>query len=101
MTPLDINRIYNNYYEFGISKQIYDAAEALPIRPWSMVIDGEVEAPMTLTIDDLLKKVQLEERIYCYCCVEAWSMVVPWTGFTLKLLGETGEAKGGGWVCAL
>jgi methionine sulfoxide reductase catalytic subunit len=88
VTPVEINSAYNNYYEFGTSKQISEAAEALPIRPWSIVIDGEVEAPMTLGIDDLLKKVQLEERIYRHRCVEAWSMVVPWTGFTLKSLVE-------------
>ena len=97
VTPEDMNRRFNNYYEFGTSKQIYEAAEALPIRPWSVVIDGEVEAPMTLAIDDLLKKVQLEERIYRHRCVEAWSMVVPWTGFTLKSLVEmakpTADAK--------
>ncbi len=97
VTPEDINKKYNNYYEFGTSKQIFEAAEALPIRPWSIVIDGEVEAPMTLGIDDILKKVQLEERIYRHRCVEAWSMVVPWTGFTLKSLVEmarpTADAK--------
>ncbi len=97
VTPAEINSAYNNYYEFGTSKQISEAAEALPIRPWSIVIDGEIEAPMTLGIDDLLKKVQLEERIYRHRCVEAWSMVVPWTGFTLKSLVEmarpTADAK--------
>jgi methionine sulfoxide reductase catalytic subunit len=97
VTPVEINSAYNNYYEFGTSKQISEAAETLPIRPWSIVIDGEVEAPMTLGIDDLLKKVQLEERIYRHRCVEAWSMVVPWTGFTLKSLVEmarpTADAK--------
>ena len=93
VTPLEINRTYNNYYEFGTSKQIYEAAEALPIRPWSVVIDGEVDAPQTLAIDHLLKKVQLEERIYRHRCVEAWSMVVPWTGFTLKSLVELAKPK--------
>jgi len=93
VTPLEINRTYNNYYEFGTSKRISDAAEALQIRPWSILIDGEVEAPMTLAIDDLLKKVQLEERIYRHRCVEAWSMVVPWTGFTLKSLVEMAKPK--------
>ena len=93
VTAEDFNKKFNNYYEFGTSKQIYDAAEALPIRPWSVVIDGEVEAPMTLAIDDLLKKVQLEERIYRHRCVEAWSMVVPWTGFTLKSLVEMAKPK--------
>ena len=93
VTPLEANSTYNNYYEFGTSKQIYNEAEALPIRPWSVVIDGEVEAPQTLAIDDLLKKVQLEERIYRHRCVEAWSMVVPWTGFTLKSLVEMAKPK--------
>jgi methionine sulfoxide reductase catalytic subunit len=93
VTPLDANSTYNNYYEFGTSKQISEAAEALPIRPWAVMIDGEVEAPQTLAIDDLLKKVQLEERIYRHRCVEAWSMVVPWTGFTLKSLVELAKPK--------
>jgi methionine sulfoxide reductase catalytic subunit len=93
VTPADANSNYNNYYEFGTSKQISDAAEAFPIRPWTVMIDGEVEAPMTLAIDDLLKKVQLEERIYRHRCVEAWSMVVPWTGFTLKSLVEMAKPK--------
>ncbi len=79
---------YNNYYEFGTSKRIASAAEALPIRPWTIAIDGEVEKPMTLAIDDLLKQMTLEERIYRHRCVEAWSMVVPWTGFPLSKLVE-------------
>ena len=82
------NTTFNNYYEFGTSKRIAAAAEKLPIRPWSIVIDGEVEAPMTLAIDDLLAKVTLEERIYRHRCVEAWSMVVPWTGFPVAKLVE-------------
>jgi len=84
VTPAEINATYNNYYEFGTSKQIYEQAAALPIRPWSIVIDGDVEKPMTIAIDDLLKQVKLEERIYRHRCVEAWSMVVPWTGFSVS-----------------
>ena len=79
---------FNNYYEFGSSKRIASAAEKLPVRPWEVVIDGEVEKPITIGIDDLLKQVTLEERIYRHRCVEAWSMVVPWTGFTVKSLVE-------------
>ena len=56
----------------------------MPIRPWQITIDGEVEKPLTLGIDDLLKQVRLEERIVRHRCVEAWSMVVPWSGFALK-----------------
>jgi sulfoxide reductase catalytic subunit YedY len=93
ITPLEINSTYNNYYEFGTSKQIAADAEALPIRPWTVMIDGEVEVPQTLAIDDLLKKVQVEERVYRHRCVEAWAMVVPWTGFTLKSLVELAKPK--------
>jgi len=82
------NTTFNNYYEFGTSKRISRAAEALPIRPWTIAIDGEVEKPMTLAIDDLFKQVNLEERIYRHRCVEAWAMVVPWTGFPLARLVE-------------
>ena len=93
ITPLEINSAYNNYYEFGTSKQIAADAEALPIRPWTVMIDGEVEVPQTLAIDDLLKKMQVEERVYRHRCVEAWAMVVPWTGFTLKSLVELAKPK--------
>ncbi|WP_020591130.1 protein-methionine-sulfoxide reductase catalytic subunit MsrP [Kiloniella laminariae] len=77
---------YNNFYEFGSSKNIYQKAQALPIRPWDIVLDGMVEKPLTLAIDDLLAKVELEERLYRHRCVEAWSMAVPWTGFPLRKL---------------
>ncbi|MGH6855664.1 MAG: protein-methionine-sulfoxide reductase catalytic subunit MsrP, partial [Aestuariivirga sp.] len=88
VTEESYNTTFNNYYEFGTSKRISRAAEALPIRPWTIAIDGEVEKPMTLGIDDLLKQVTLEERIYRHRCVEAWSMVVPWVGFPLSKLLE-------------
>jgi sulfoxide reductase catalytic subunit YedY len=88
VTEESYNTTFNNYYEFGTSKRISHAAEALPIRPWTIVIDGEVDKPLTLGIDDLLKQVTLEERIYRHRCVEAWSMVVPWTGFPLSKLVE-------------
>ena len=88
VTAAEYTTTFNNYYEFGSSKRIAAAAEKLPIRPWEVVFDGEVEKPFTLGIDDLLKQVTLEERIYRHRCVEAWSMVVPWTGFTLKRLVE-------------
>jgi len=79
---------YNNYYEFGSSKNIWEAAQKLPIRPWEIKIDGMVEKSMTLGIDDLLKQVQLEERVYRHRCVEAWAMAVPWTGFPMKRIME-------------
>ncbi len=85
-TPEKTNSMYNNFYEFGSHKQIYDAAQALPIRPWAVVIDGEVEQEMTIDIDDLIRRMTLEERVYRHRCVEAWSMVVPWTGFPMRKL---------------
>ena len=77
---------YNNYYEFGSSKNIWQKAQALPIRPWTVTIDGLVETPMEIGIDDLLAKMPLEERLYRHRCVEAWSMAVPYSGFPLKAL---------------
>jgi len=66
-------------------------------RPWEIEVDGEVEKPMTIGIDDLLKKMPLEERLYRHRCVEAWSMTVPWSGFELskfiELAKPTNDAK--------
>lgn len=77
---------FNNFYEFGSHKGIANAAQALNIRPWQVRIDGLVEQETTIDIDDLLRRVPLEERIYRHRCVEAWSMTVPWTGFPMKAL---------------
>lgn len=77
---------YVNFYEFGSHKNVSRPAQALPLRPWTVTIDGDVEAPMTLGIDELLAKMPLEERVYRHRCVEAWSMVVPWSGFALAEL---------------
>lgn len=88
VTPESEATSYNNYYEFGSSKDVKDEAQALPIRPWSITIDGMVESPQTIAIDDLLKQMPLEERLYRHRCVEAWAMAVPWSGFPLKALVE-------------
>ncbi|MGI9350815.1 MAG: protein-methionine-sulfoxide reductase catalytic subunit MsrP [Rhizobiaceae bacterium] len=88
VTPEPINTKYNNFYEFGSHKQIYAAAQALKVRPWEILIDGEVEKPITIGFDDLLKKMPLEERLYRHRCVEAWSMRVPWSGFQMSNLIE-------------
>jgi len=84
ITPEKYSTNYNNFYEYGEDKDIAEAAQQLKIRPWSIEIDGMVEKPMTIAIDDLLKKMPLEERLYRHRCVEAWSMAVPWSGFPLK-----------------
>lgn len=86
---------YNNYYEFGTSKHIADDAQALPIRPWTVSIEGQVEKPFTIAIDDLIKKMPLEERLYRHRCVETWAMAVPWTGFPFRKLIELAKPLSG------
>ena len=76
---------YTNFYEFGSSKNIWRRAALLKTNPWMLTIDGLVEKPVTIDIRDLLKKVGgIEERVYRFRCVEAWSMTVPWSGFALN-----------------
>ena len=91
---------YNNFYEFGLGKE--DPAEyagALTFDPWSVRIDGLVDRPGSYPLDDILKGVSLEERIYRFRCVEAWAMVVPWIGFPLAtLLDRVGVQSGAKYV---
>ncbi len=89
---------YNNFYEFGTDKSDPAAyAESLQTRPWTVSIEGLVKKPVTLDIDALLKLAPMEERIYRMRCVEGWSMVIPWDGYSLsKLLNQVqplGSAK--------
>lgn len=80
---------YNNYYEFGTGKgDPAQYAHSLTTQPWKVVIDGLVDKPGEYDLDDILGNVTLEERIYRFRCVEAWSMVVPWAGFELRSLLE-------------
>jgi sulfoxide reductase catalytic subunit YedY len=88
VTPEEINANYNNFYEFGQSKNVAKAAQSLAIRPWTVKIDGMVEEPFDIAIDDLIRKMPLEERLYRHRCVEAWSMTIPWTGFPMSKLME-------------
>ena len=88
VTDEKINTNYNNFYEFGSTKSVARAAQALKLRPWTIKIDGMVEAPQEIGIDDLIRKMQLEERLYRHRCVEAWSMAIPWSGFPLAKLVE-------------
>jgi len=85
---------YNNYYEFSDGKDLWREAQGLKQRPWTIELAGEVKQPRTIGIDDLLKQVQLEERIYRHRCVEAWAMTVPWTGFPLSQLLKIAEPLG-------
>jgi methionine sulfoxide reductase catalytic subunit len=88
VTEEAINTTYNNFYEFGSSKSISRAAQALKPRPWTVKIDGMVEKPQEVGVDDLIRKMTLEERLYRHRCVEAWGMAIPWTGFPLSKLVE-------------
>jgi len=78
-------KTYNNFYEFGTEKED-PAANAGKFRtsPWNVTVDGEAEVKGTFTLEDMLKPHPLEERIYRFRCVEAWSLVVPWVGFPLS-----------------
>jgi len=76
---------YNNFYEFGVDKS--DPAKnagGLPTRPWTIRVDGKVRNPKTFDIEALLKLQPLEDRVYRHRCVERWSMVIPWVGYSLS-----------------
>ena len=78
---------YNNFYEFGTDKaDPAENADSLKTRPWAVTIEGEVKKPITLDLDSLLKLAPLEERVYRLRCVEGWSMVIPWIGYSLSQL---------------
>ncbi len=95
VTEAELAANYNNFYEFGTSKDVVGAARRLQPRPWTIAIDGLVEKPFEIGFDDLIRKVTLEERLYRFRCVEAWSMAVPWTGFTLKQLVDLAKPQSG------
>jgi methionine sulfoxide reductase catalytic subunit len=98
LTPYTDASTYNNFYEFGTDKS--DPARnagTLKTRPWTVQVEGEVKKPGTYDIDALLKLSPMEERIYRLRCVEGWSMVIPWVGYSLaeliKRVEPTGNAK--------
>jgi len=85
LTSLQDITHYNNYYEFGVPKnEPSENAGVLPTRPWTVKVDGKVKTPKTFDIEALLKLRPLEDRVYRHRCVEAWSMVIPWIGFSLS-----------------
>jgi len=98
LTPYEDATTYNNFYEFGTDKgDPVKHAHDMTIDPWSVEVKGMVSKPGKLNIEDIMSGFDLEERIYRFRCVEAWSMVVPWIGFPLaKLLARfepTTDAK--------
>jgi len=86
LTEREYATTYNNFYEFGSTKNIWPAAQALRLRPWTVTIDGMVEEAITIDAEDLIRRMPVEERLYRLRCVEAWAMAVPWTGFALSAL---------------
>jgi methionine sulfoxide reductase catalytic subunit len=97
-TPYSDVTNYNNFYEFGTDKSDpANNAKNFVTSPWSVSVEGEVKNPRKFTMDEILKLAPLEERIYRHRCVEAWSIVVPWIGYSFnvlaKLVEPTAEAR--------
>lgn len=98
LTPFENITTYNNFYEFSTDKtEVAELANGFVTRPWSVTVEGLVNKPKVYDLDDLLKIAPREERIYRLRCVEGWSMVIPWVGFSLSKLLEqvepTSQAK--------
>ena len=98
LTPIEKVTTYNNYYEFGTDKDDpAKNAKNFVTSPWTVSVEGEVAKPRKFTMDEIMKLAPLEERIYRHRCVEAWSIVVPWIGYSFstiaKLVEPTPKAK--------
>ncbi len=94
LTKESLATTYTNFYEFGSSKNIWRRAAQLKTDPWLLTIDGLINKPLTIDFNDLLKKIGgIEERVYRFRCVEAWSMTVPWAGFPVNKILSLVEPK--------
>ncbi len=98
LTPFKAITNYNNFYEFSTDKErVAPLSQEFRTSPWTVKVGGHVNKPATFDLDDLLKRFTQEERIYRLRCVEAWSMVIPWSGFPLasllKVVEPTPKAK--------
>ena len=84
-TAEDLVTSYNNFYEFGTGKdEPKDNAKDFVTKPWQVKVEGMVKSPKTWDLDDLMKGLTVEDRVYRHRCVEAWSMVIPWRGVQMK-----------------
>jgi sulfoxide reductase catalytic subunit YedY len=91
-TPYNDVTHYNNFYEFGTEKEDPSKnAQNFRTSPWTVSVEGEVAKPRKFTMDEILKLAPLEERIYRHRCVEAWSIVVPWIGYSFSVLAKLVE----------
>ena len=87
LTPSSVAATYNNYYEFTTDKErVAEVAAGFVTRPWRVEVSGLCARPQTFDVDALIRAMPMEERVYRFRCVEAWAMVVPWTGFPLAAL---------------
>ncbi len=86
---------YNNFYEFSLSKDAYKFVDRFKTSPWPVEITGLCDNPVTIDAMELAAKFGVEERVYRFRCVEAWAMIVPWTGFQLSKLVEFAKPKAG------
>ncbi len=94
ITPEKAVTTYNNFYEFGTEKdQPSKNAQKFKTSPWTVSVEGEVDKPRTFSMDEILKLAPLEERIYRHRCVEAWSIVVPWIGYSFSTLANLVQPK--------
>lgn len=98
MTPYELASTYTNFYEFSTGKNsVKELAKDFRTRPWTVSVEGHVEKPVKFDIEELIHMFPLEERVYRWRCVEAWSMVIPWVGFPLasliKKCAPTSKAK--------
>lgn len=95
LTPYRDVSTYNNFYEFGTGKDDpAKHAHRMRTRPWTVQVDGLVHKPQTLDLDALLRLAPMEERIYRMRCVEGWSMVIPWLGYSLSTLVSAVQPMG-------
>jgi len=94
-TPIKDVTTYNNFYEFGVNKDDPSRlGQTLKPRPWTVKVDGLCAKPKTYDLDEVMRIAPLEERVYALRCVEGWSMVIPWIGFSLSALLKRAEPTG-------
>ena len=92
VTPIQTVTTYNNFYEFGTEKDEPSRnAQKFVTSPWSVSVEGEVAKPRKFTMDEIMKLAPLEQRIYRHRCVEGWSIVVPWIGYSFSTLAKLVE----------
>lgn len=89
LTDENIAAKYNNFYEFSTVKdRVHRMTDKFVTTPWPIEVSGLIETPMKLDVQELIDQMTLEERVYRFRCVDAWAMIVPWTGFPLHKLIE-------------